>query len=61
MAAAGWLVIVEIVGNLIKLAWEQWGAPTEEIKQKLLAQITLPIPGEVDAAQTELESHLPPK
>jgi hypothetical protein len=58
MAIAGWLVVAEIVGMLIKWGIETWGQPTDEIKKKLLAQVTLPIPGEADAAKAEADAVL---
>jgi hypothetical protein len=58
MAAAGWIAIAEIVGMLIKWGIDTWGQPTDEIKKKLLAQVTLPTPGEADAAKTEADSVL---
>lgn len=58
MATAGWLVVAETVGMLIKWGIETWGQPTDEIKKKLLAQVTLPTPGEADAAKTEADSVL---
>jgi hypothetical protein len=59
MALAGWLVIVEIVGTLIKFGIEKWGQPTDEVKQKLLAQVTLPVPGEAEAAVAEIRANAP--
>ena len=56
--AGGWLVIVEVIGMVIKGAIEAWGQPTDEVKKKLLAQITLPTPGEADGAKTEADSVL---
>lgn len=56
MAAAGWFVVAEIVGMLIKWGIETWGQPTDEIKKKLLLQVTLPTPGEADAAKAEADA-----
>lgn len=61
MAAAGWFVIVELVGTLIKFAIDKWGQPTEEIKKKLLAQVTLPVPGEAEAVLEEIHANTPEK
>lgn len=58
MAAASWLVIAELIGAIIKWGIETWGQPTEEIKKKLLAQVTLPTPGEADAAKAEADAVL---
>lgn len=58
MATAGWMIIVEVVGLLIKWGIETWGQPTAEIKKKLLSQVTLPVPGEAEAAKIEADSIL---
>jgi hypothetical protein len=56
-----WEAIVTLVVKLITWAIETYGQPTAEIKKKLLAAVTLPVPGEAEAALEEIHANTPEK
>jgi hypothetical protein len=58
MALAGWLVIVEAVGAIISLAIKTWGTPTDEIRAKLIASCTLPVPGPTDEILATIDAEI---
>lgn len=54
-----WDVLAEAIAALVKWGLATFGTPTAEIRKKLVDNVTLPIPGEADAAKAIVDANLP--